>query len=437
MVDASSLNPDLARSGTTTQSNYGWVMVIVGALAMVATLPGRTHGLGMITERLLADPELELTRTGYGVLNFWATLIGATFCLGIGYLIDRWGLRISIGSVMVLLGLVVLAMTGVTSIAALAVLLTLTRGFGQSALSVVSITAVGKWFPGKPSLPMGVYSMLLSLGFIAVAVVARNYTEIDWRLLWGTIGGSVLGLGILLALIARDPQPVSRSETHRQSTPGETADPVAPADLEADYRLNEALRTPMFWVAGTSISLYGLIVSGISLFNESILVDQGFPKSVYYDSLAIGAGVGMLANLAAGALGLRFTVNQLLSAALLILLFALIWLCNLDSYGDVIGYVVLNAIGGGILTVMFFTVWPKLYGKTHLGSIQSLAQMMTVLASALGPILFAWFRERTGSYIPLIQTLAGMVLLLAIISWLTPLPPSQPASRSSAPDSIP
>ena len=29
----------------------GWVALVVAALAMVATLPGRTHGLGLITER--------------------------------------------------------------------------------------------------------------------------------------------------------------------------------------------------------------------------------------------------------------------------------------------------------------------------------------------------------------------------------------------------
>ena len=34
---------------------YGWVNVIVASLAMTATLPGRTHGLGLVTEPLLAD----------------------------------------------------------------------------------------------------------------------------------------------------------------------------------------------------------------------------------------------------------------------------------------------------------------------------------------------------------------------------------------------
>jgi hypothetical protein len=39
--------------------SWRWVHVVIAALAMVATLPGRTHGLGLITEPLLADLHLD------------------------------------------------------------------------------------------------------------------------------------------------------------------------------------------------------------------------------------------------------------------------------------------------------------------------------------------------------------------------------------------
>src|SRR5437763_2083901 len=63
----------------------------VAALAMVATLPGRTHGLGLVTEPLLAD--LGLDRVSFALVNLWATLLGAAFCLPCGWLIDRAGSR--------------------------------------------------------------------------------------------------------------------------------------------------------------------------------------------------------------------------------------------------------------------------------------------------------------------------------------------------------
>src|SRR4051794_8681955 len=72
-----------------------WVHVAVAALAMVATLPGRTHGLGLITEPLLLD--LSLDRLDYGAINFWATLLGAACCLPCGWLSDRLGVRVVLG----------------------------------------------------------------------------------------------------------------------------------------------------------------------------------------------------------------------------------------------------------------------------------------------------------------------------------------------------
>ena len=54
---------------------YGWVVLGVAALAMVGTLPGRTQGLGLITEPLMRD--LGFSRVVYAQVNLVATLIGA------------------------------------------------------------------------------------------------------------------------------------------------------------------------------------------------------------------------------------------------------------------------------------------------------------------------------------------------------------------------
>ena len=51
-----------------------WLTVVIAALAMVATLPGRTFGLGLITVPLLRD--LDLGEQQYAALNSVATLLG-------------------------------------------------------------------------------------------------------------------------------------------------------------------------------------------------------------------------------------------------------------------------------------------------------------------------------------------------------------------------
>ena len=166
---------------------YGWVHVFIAALAMVGTLPGRTQGLGLITEPLLRD--LQIDRVDFARINLWATLIGALFSLGVGRLIDRFGSRIVLTVVAVMLASVVFGMSVTHGVVAMAILITLTRGFGQSALSVVSITMVGQWFVRRLNLAMAVYTIALSIGFmLAFPLIGEVVLVSGWRTAWWIIG---------------------------------------------------------------------------------------------------------------------------------------------------------------------------------------------------------------------------------------------------------
>src|SRR5262245_52306083 len=114
---------------------YDGVILVIAALAMVGTLPGRTHGLGLVTKSLLED--LHLDSGLFATINLWATLVGAAFCLPFGKLLDRFGSRAVLTAVALALGIAVLVMSRVTDAFSLFLTVTLTRGLGQSALSVV------------------------------------------------------------------------------------------------------------------------------------------------------------------------------------------------------------------------------------------------------------------------------------------------------------
>ena len=101
---------------------YGWVVLGVAALAMVGTLPGRTQGLGLITEPLLRS--LDLNRVAYAQINLVATLVGALGCFGVGRLLDRYGSRGVLTAISLLLGVVVVAMSQAVGFVALLVFVT-------------------------------------------------------------------------------------------------------------------------------------------------------------------------------------------------------------------------------------------------------------------------------------------------------------------------
>ena len=178
---------------------YGWVVLGVAALAMVGTLPGRTQGLGLITEPLIRD--LGLSRVAYTQVNLVTTLIGALFCIGVGRLIDRLGSRLVLTVTAVALGLTVLTMSQASSLVGLLIFVTLTRGFGQSALSVVSLAMVGKWFRRRLTVAMAIYALVMSIGFmVAFPLVGAVVQSVGWRIAWASIG---LALLVVLAQIGR------------------------------------------------------------------------------------------------------------------------------------------------------------------------------------------------------------------------------------------
>ena len=141
---------------------YGWANLGIAALAMVGTLPGRTRCLGLVTGPLIAD--LHLDRVTYAAINLWATLICAAFCLPCGRLTDRLGSRTVLTGIALVLGATVIAMSWSTGVVDLGIEVTLSRGLGQTALSVVSLALVGKWFARRLNTAMAFYSLLVGIG---------------------------------------------------------------------------------------------------------------------------------------------------------------------------------------------------------------------------------------------------------------------------------
>ena len=96
-------------------------------------------------------------------------------------------------------------MSHVTTFSELAIAVTLTRGLGQSALSVVSIAMVGHWFVRRIDMAMAIYSVALSIGFmIAFPVVGSIVQSRGWRVAWFAVGAAILvGLVPLAALLVR------------------------------------------------------------------------------------------------------------------------------------------------------------------------------------------------------------------------------------------
>jgi MFS family permease len=398
---------------------YGWVQVVLAAVAMSATLPGRTYGLGLIKEPLRAD--LGLGDLRFNELNFWAIVIGAACVLPIGRLIDRLGTRAVLGLVAAGLGSCVWAMSRATNVTDLAVTLTLVRGLGQGALSVVAIALVGKWFRRRAGVAMGAFTLLLAVGFVApIFVVEAAVKSAGWRVAWEGVG-LVLLLGLLpLGLIFARSSPEACGVA-----PDEKAlDAVGAAPLT----LRDTLATPSFWVYTAAATVFNLVFSALTLDNQLLLEEHGLDGGSA-NALILGVLMlsGLPANVVAGYLARNRPLGKLLAGGVALLAVSLVLFPFVNSLGLAALYAALLGASGGVITVIYFAVYGHTYGRTHLGTIQATVQVLSVFASASGPLVLAWVRARGDGTALFFYLFAGVTLVLAAAAWVVRPPARVPA----------
>ncbi len=448
---------------------YGWVIVVMSAVAMLATFPGRSHGLGTITERLVDDPDFlkdrdlfaglplltgpeflrdaqsskdkgwqddlkefrKRMRDRFGGLNLWATLLGALFCIPSGKLVDRFGARINLTLVTFSLGVVVVAMTELKAYWPFFIALLLTRGLGQSALSVISLAMPGKWFSQRLGFAMGVYTILMALGFISAFTGIGAFKNDDWRTVWVAIGYILmLGVAPLSWLLVRNtPEDVGLRVDGTVSSNQASLSPAT------GYPLAAALAEPAFWAFALATSVYGLVSSGVTLFNQDILKERGFSPDDYYKLLKLSTGLGLSGNFLGGFLVQRLSLRGVMALSMSLLAFALFWMPQVSTDNGLCAYAFGMSVGGGMMTVVFFTAFGKVFGRLHLGQIQGIAQMLTVFASALGQKLVPQCNQRFDSYMPFFYASGCVVVALGIWTCFLKMPAPiepDPAEQNSA-----
>jgi MFS family permease len=237
-----------------------------------------------------------------------------------------------------------------------------------------------------------------------------------WRQAWTGLGGLLLlGFVPLVFLLAR-------------STPEEMGLAVeGPATVQPEPRvdlpLSTALRAPAFWVFSLAAALFNFMWSAITLFNESILAEHGFDKTTFILVMAVLVFSGLPANLAAGWLSTRWSMGRLLAVGMGMLAVSLAVFPQVSTPLAVVAYAAGLGISGGIVTVVFFTVYGHAFGRRHLGSIQAVVQAITVIASALGPLFHVWLKQQMGSSNALFLTGAVVSAMLAVGCWVVKLPP--------------
>ena len=405
-----------------------FMVVAAAALAMSATIPGRTQGLALITQRLIEDIP-GVTKDSFAWINCWGTLLGGLFCLPCGWLLDRIAPKYFALITIAALGAVTIGMSQARDATSLMIYVTLTRGLGQSMLSIISLTLMAKWFRRDSATPMAGYAiamtMLMVVGFgllqSGLSLKEAGAPLPAWRPVWGGLGWALIFIAPLCALLA---WPV---------TPGRKPDDASAVPFRS-ATVWAALATGSFWVFALSISLFGLVSAGVSLFQEEIFKSLGLDVKTFYACQLIGLGVGLLSNFFTGWIARKVSLSLLLGIAMAVFAASLVTLPLLRTPQQAYLQAVVYAFAGGAIVVLFYLIWVHSFGPKHVGEIQGAVQLLTVIASAIGPPVVILGSTLLGGYAGIIWLLAILAAILAAAAYVVHVPVAARGDWSHLPE---
>jgi MFS family permease len=398
---------------------YGWVIMAVGALGMIMTSPGQTYTESIFIDYLIED--LNLSRSMISSLYALGTLVGG-FSLPLwGKQIDRKGTRLIITIVSVLFGLSLIYMGFVQNALMVGVGFVFIRMLGQGSLGLVSQTAINHWWSQKRGMIMGISGLLMSLlGMGAFPnLVYRLIAAFDWRIIYIILGISLLVIMAPLGYIFIRNRPEDYDllpdglTTHTSETfEGDDLNILT----EENWTLKEAFKTKAFWVFSLALSLFTLLITGLTFHLVSIFQTQGLDAGTaawVFLPLSVTAA---LVNLIVGYLSDHFPLRHLLAIGLVLLGLSQVLVLTLQGFGSVLAFGIVLGSANSFIRTLGTVAWPTFFGREHLGSIYGFTSAMSIVGAALGPLPFGYVFDWIGSYQPVLIFFAGGCFLIAIIS---------------------
>jgi len=273
------------------------------------------------------------------------------------------------------------------------------RAAAQGVLSMTCRNAIGKWFDYQRGLALAISGVLVSFTY---SLAPRG---LDWLIqrhghdgAWMLMGAVTLAVMAPLAWLLFRDQP--EDDGLKMDNGKIAAKPHNNPDMQIhrEFTRDEAVRDYSFWVFNFTFSFYGLFATAFTFHILSLGQEFQFDRERILSLFVPIAAVSVTTNLIFGAINTRLRIKTLLIIMNLGCLSAVLGMLRLDQPGGVPAYVIGNGIASGGFICLTGIVFPRFYGRKHLGAISGVNMSSMVIGSGLGPLLFGACHHFTGSY---------------------------------------
>lgn len=375
-------------------TRWGKWVLIVGIIFAAANLRAPLTSIGPIVEMIRQDTGMSSTATG--MLTTLPLLAFAFFSPFAPKISRRIGLEYTLFGALLLLsiGIVLRSVPSVSLLFAGTALLGIAIAIGNVLLP----SMIKQEFPYKVGLMTGVYAASMNLSAAIASGVSIPLTQglgLGWR--------SALSVWAMLAVVSIVlwiPQLRFRRQPSKNT-----------------LKIGESLwHSNLAWKVTLFMGLQSTVFYTVITWLPSILHEQGISQSEAGWLLSLTQFAGLLPTFIVPILAGRSSNQRWLVAltASFLIVGYLGLLGGLTSLAPLLVILIGIATGSAFsLATMFFVL--RTHNAEQAAELSGMAQSVGYLLAAVGPILFGFIHDATGSWtIPLLILLVGAVLLFII-----------------------
>jgi len=401
---------------------YGWWIVGAGFLIAMYVSGFINFSFTAVFEPIASD-----FGWSYAQVSFAASLRGLqTGFLApiVGLFMDRWGPRRLVFAGATIIGVGLVLLSRVNSLAAFYGAFILIAMGISACIGVVPIATVGNWFQRKVTLATGILVSGTAMGGLMVPLATRLIDIFEWRTAMVILGFGAWGILLPLSLLFRHkPEQygyLPDGDLHRKLPASESQSSAQGNEL--DIGVKQVLKSSAFWHIAMGFMCHILVVSAIVTHVMPYLSSIGFTRS--FSSLVASAIplTSIVGRLSFGWLGDKFDKRR--AAALGFVLTSL----GLLSFGYVatartwmlVPSLVLIGLGWGGPVPMMPALVREYFGRVRLATVLGLVMGVAALCGMAGPPLAGLAFDILGSYQVVWFGFAGLVVAGMISLVTTP-----------------
>lgn len=408
------------------------MVVAVGTIGIVFSIPGQTMGFSVFTDILIDT--LGLSRVELSTAYCLGTVLSGLTLPYLGRVFDRFGARKLVVGSAVATGLVLFYLSGVHRLSTWLVeriafasqtvvafvLITigfyLIRASAQGVLTMTCRNAIGKWFDFHRGTALAVSGTVTAFAFsVAPKGLYLLIERFQWWGAWIVLG--ILSIGFMAVIgwaFLRDNPEECGLEMDGPKAEGGRRQAHEDSIAHRDYDREEALKTWAFWMFNLSFAFFALFSTAFTFHVLSLGEEFGRPREDIINYFVPMAILSVVTNLFCGWVSSRTRLKYLLLLMNLAAFAGVLGTLTLDTEWGLAGYIIGNGVCGGCFSALTGIVWPRFFGRRHLGAIAGIGMSSMVIASGVGPLLFSLSQSWAESYRPILVISAFVPVLMGI-----------------------